>query len=195
MRAASRKRVSTSYATVTGTGSDQPSASTAPSPPSVVAEPPTPTRICVAPAAAADAISSPVPRVVAATGSFDSPTSARPLARAISTTAVPSGRSPHSACTGSPSGPVTIAGRRSPPSAARSASSVPSPPSANGSTRTSSTPASHSPRAIAVAAAGAVSVPLNLSGQQTARGTGGFSRYRQRGTETDAPRRPHLVTG
>ena len=56
---------------------------------------------------AAAAISSPVPRVDARNGSFVPRTSASPLARAISTTAIPSGSSAHSASTGSPSGPVT----------------------------------------------------------------------------------------
>jgi hypothetical protein len=78
----------------------------APRPPSVVAEPPTPTTMRRAPASSAVAISSPVPWVVAAIGSFPSgpPTKARPDARAISMTAVrPTNR--HDASTGSPSGP------------------------------------------------------------------------------------------
>ena len=58
--------------------------------PSVVALPPQATSTTCAPSATAATISSPVPRVDAATASRSSrATSARPLARAISTTAVP----------------------------------------------------------------------------------------------------------
>ena len=85
--------------------------------------------------ARATAISSPVPRVLARSGSLRPATSASPLARAISMTAMPAGSTPHSASTGSPSGPVTRAMRREPPRAASSVSSVPSPPSASGSLR------------------------------------------------------------
>src|SRR4051812_10458062 len=176
MRAASRNGVSTSHATTTrAPRSDQPSASTAPSPPSVVAEPPTPTITVCAPSSSTCAISSPVPRVVARSGSFPPATSVSPLAMAISTTAVPSGSRLHSASTGSPSGPVTRAVRCSPPSA----SSVPSPPSASGSSR-ASIPAERRPRAIAAAASGAVSEPRNLSGQQSAGTTGNLRRRLRR---------------
>ena len=167
--AASRKRVATSHATVTGVPpNDHPSTSSAASPPSVVALPPTPTITRRAPARIAPAISSPVPRVDARSGSRLPSTRPSPLARAISITATPPGRSPHSACTGSPSGPVTVAVRREPPRAASRASSVPSPPSANGSWATSSKPAVRNPAAIAAAACAASRVPLNLSGHTSA---------------------------
>ena len=103
-----RTAVSTSHATVTSIPcSDQPSASTAASPPSVVALPPTATRTRLKPCARTAAISSPVPRVLARSGSLRPATSASPLACAISTIAMPPGSTPHSASTGSPSGPVT----------------------------------------------------------------------------------------
>ena len=106
------------------------SARSAPSPPSVVAEPPTPTSTRRAPASTAAAISSPVPAVDAATGSLPSgpPTSASPDARAISITAVrPSSR--HAACDrlAERAGDDVVV-RLGPPST----SSVPSPPSAIG---------------------------------------------------------------
>ena len=84
-------------------------ARTQPSPPSVVADPPRHTTIFFAPRSSAWSISSPVPVVVAAIASLPSapPTSVSPEARAISMTAVPRWRR-HSACTGSPSGPVTV---------------------------------------------------------------------------------------
>ena len=64
----------------------------------------------------------PVPTVVARSGSFKPETRARPLARAISTTAV-SPRMPHSASTGAPSGPVTRpSGARMSPGRGRRAS-------------------------------------------------------------------------
>ena len=90
---------------------DQPSASTAARPPSVVALPPAATITCLKPSRRATAISSPVPRVLARSGSLRPDTSAKPLARAISTIAIPPGRTPHSASTGSPRGPVTRATR------------------------------------------------------------------------------------
>ena len=91
--AASTNRVRTSQATWRSTAPSRarlPSASMAPSPPSVVAEPPRPTSTVRAPWSIALAISSPVPRVVAASGSLPSAPPARtsPLARAISMTAV-----------------------------------------------------------------------------------------------------------
>ena len=101
----------------------------APRPPSVVAEPPIPTSTRRAPCSSAAETSSPVPCVVALTGSLPSapPTRERPEARAISITAVrPTNR--HGASTGSPSGPITTVRRFGPPST----SSVPSPPSAIG---------------------------------------------------------------
>jgi hypothetical protein len=167
--AASRNGVVTSQATVTGTApNDHPRASMAARPPSVVALPPTPTITRRAPARMAAAISSPVPRVDARSGSRTRGASARPLARAISTTATPPGSNAHSASTGSPSGPVTVTFRREPPRAATSASSVPSPPSASGSDAISSKPARRNPSLIAPAASAASRVPLNLSGHTRA---------------------------
>ena len=137
MRAASQKRVRTSQATTTETPARRASgdmASSAPRPPSVVAEPPTPTMTRRAPLATASASSSPVPAVVAASGSFPSapPASSSPLARAISTIAS-SPTSRHGASTRSRRGPVTNEVRFGPPRA----SSVPSPPSAAGRQTTS----------------------------------------------------------
>src|SRR4051794_18043972 len=149
--------------------SDHPSASIAASPPSVVALPPTATSTRLNPCRRATAISSPVPRVLARSGSFRPDTNASPLARAISTTATPVGSTPHSASTGSPSGPVTRATRREPPRADSRVSRVPSPPSASGISTTSSNPARVSPAAMAAAASSARSVPRNLSGHATAR--------------------------
>src|SRR5438128_3270884 len=151
---------------------DQPSASTAARPPSVVALPPAATITCLKPSRRATAISSPVPRVLARNGSLRPDTSAKPLARAISMTAIPPGNTPHSASTGSPSGPVTRATRREPPRAASKVSSVPSPPSASGNSTMSTKPARRSPAAIAAAASLARNVPRNLSGHATARTLG-----------------------
>ena len=158
--AASRKRASTSHAT-SSCGRCAGSASTAPTPPSVLATPPTATTTFRAPSAAAAAMSSPTPRLVARSGSFPSGPPAResPQARATSTSAVPSSSRRHSASTGSPSGPVTVVCRLPPPRT----SSVPSPPSASGSSNAVQ-PAHAAPVAIAAAAWRAVSVPRNLSG-------------------------------
>ena len=97
-------------------------------------------------------------------------TSASPLARAISTTAIAARQHP-------PLGVDRIAertrhrGRRGAirRRAASSVSSVPSPPSASGSSTTSSKPARRRPAAIAAAASSARNVPRNLSGHATAR--------------------------
>src|SRR4051812_3790575 len=139
-------------------------ASIAPAPPSVVADPPTATRITAAPPCAAAAISSPVPYVLAFHGSFSS-SSASPLAIAISTIAVPpSSTSANPVFTGSPSGPRTVRAISSPPSCTSSASSVPSPPSATGHRSGGINPARSNPRPIAPATCAARNVPLNLSG-------------------------------
>ena len=121
--------------------------------------------IRLAPAVLASEISSPVPDVVADRGSLPSapPAVSRPLASAISTTALPP-EMRHLASTGSPSGPVTLETRLNPPSAAR----VPSPPSARGMS-TMSLAAPETPSAIACAAARAVAVPRNLSGHMRMR--------------------------
>ena len=111
----------------------EPTASKAPSPPSVVDDPPQPITMRRAPASRAARRSWPTPVVLARTGS--SPrgrgSRARPAARDISTTAV-SGAAPsgppsmrHSASTRAPSGPVTTVVCGVPPRAR----SRPSPPS------------------------------------------------------------------
>lgn len=105
-----------------------------PAPPSLVALPPIPMMKRRAPASSAARISSPTPAVLACSGArCAGGTSARPLAAAISITAVrPSPVSPKNACTGVPSGPLTVQSITRPPVAATSASTVPSPPSATG---------------------------------------------------------------
>ena len=135
-------------------------ACTAPRPPSVVAEPPTATSTRRAPAATASAINSPVPAVVALTGSLPDapPARDRPEASAISMTATPR-LSRHGAVTGSPSGPVTTDVRLGPPSA----SSVPSPPSAIGAV-SQDAEAAAAASATAAATSTAEAVPRNLSG-------------------------------
>ena len=96
--AASTKRVVTSQPTCRSTPASRlcgSRTSSAPHPPSVVAEPPTPTSTCRAPALTAAAISSPVPAVLARIGSLPSgpPTRSSPDASAISIEAVtPSSR-------------------------------------------------------------------------------------------------------
>src|SRR4051794_12977642 len=143
-------------------------ASSAPRPPSVVAEPPTATRISRAPAAAAAASSSPVPYVLAAHASrSSSATSARPLACAISTTAWVPMRA-QAAEISRPSGSCTRSLTLSPPSAASSTSIVPSPPSATGQ-RSACAPARATPRASASATSTAENVPLNESGASSRR--------------------------
>ena len=137
----------------------------APNPPSVVADPPKPTMMRRAPASSAWSISSPVPAVVASSGSLpaDPPAMLRPLALAISMTAVSFAKR-HPASTGSPSGPVTTVVLLAPPSA----SSSPSPPSAIG-TSSHSIPNSQQAWPIALAASCAETVPRNLSGAATTR--------------------------
>ncbi len=166
IRAASRKPTVTSHATRTSAPLRPPDSSiafSAPRPPSVVAEPPTPTRICVAPHDKAATMSSPVPRDVAARGSLPSVPPARtsPDALADSTTArCPTRR--QSASTGSPSGPVTTSLSSSPPTTL-STSRKPSPPSDIGH-ESASQPAFVAPSAIPAAISAAVAVPLNASG-------------------------------
>ena len=83
-----------------------------------------------------------------AEGSLAGPTSVEPAGPGASTTAVPSGRTPHSASTGSPERPGDGGWRRAPPRAASRASRVPSPPSASGSParRTAAPSTSRGPR-------------------------------------------------
>src|SRR5207302_4147394 len=118
-------------------------------------------------------LSSPVPAVVAATGSRSSrATRARPLACAASTTAVPpSSTSPKPASTSRPSGSWTGAEAVSPPSAVSSTSIVPSPPSAIGQ-RSVGQPARSRPLVTAAATSVARSVPLKESGASTTGGRG-----------------------
>ena len=174
--AASVNAVVTSQATTNSTprrASGEPTASTAPRPPSVVAEPPQPMTMRRAPASRAARSSWPTPVVSARTGS--SPcgwgSSERPAACDISTTAVgPAGSSPsrmrHSASTGRPRGPATVVVLGSPPSASRR----PSPPSDIG-TSSAVHPAWRAASAIAAAASAADAVPRNLSGAATRCGT------------------------
>ena len=110
--AASTNRVRTSHATSNSTVRSRAglrSASTAPSPPSVVADPPRPTMIRRAPWSSAGRSARRSRRSSAASGSLPSapPARASPLALAISITAVRRS-SRHAASTGRPSGPVTI---------------------------------------------------------------------------------------
>ena len=139
----------------------------APAPPSLVAEPPTATRITCAPACAAAAISSPVPYVVAAHASRSSsdhqPEPGRPSPSPRSPSRRPRPGRTRSA-PGSPSGPFTVTAISSPPSCGSSASSVPSPPSATGHRSGGINPAFSSPRPIAPATWAALNVPLNESG-------------------------------
>ena len=144
----------------------------APQPPSVVAEPPTPTTIRLAPSSRAARMSCPVPNVVVRNGSRSSGgTRASPDAAAISTTAVrfaPGPSMPKRARIGRPSGSNTSAAMIRPPVAATIASTVPSPPSAIG--QTSMFASGHvrsTPTAIAWATSSAGSVSLNESGATT----------------------------
>src|SRR5262245_11453106 len=145
-------------------------ASIAPAPPSVLTLPPAATRILLAPASAAAAISSPVPAVLAASASRSlSATSERPDALATSTAAVLSSASiAKLASIARPRGSWAGAWRSSPPRAPISASTVPSPPSAAGSS-VGSTPACRNPRPNASATSAALNVPLNESGQTSQR--------------------------
>ena len=141
-----------------------PRACTMPAPPSVLATPPRPSTIRRAPRAAAAAMSSPTPKLVAASGCSLPPGSrASPHACAASMIAVPS-RHPNSARAGCPVGPRTSSRTGWYP-AATAAATVPSPPSATGTCAISRSPRTlRRPAAMCVAAWVAVSVPLNLSG-------------------------------
>ncbi len=90
-----------------------PSAWTRPAPPSVVATPPTPSTIRLAPIRSAARISSPTPRLVAVSGaSSPGGSSVSPHACAASMTAVPSS-SANDAVTAAPTGPPTSMSTRS----------------------------------------------------------------------------------
>ncbi len=105
-----------------------------------------------------------MPRVDAAQASRrSSGIRVRPLADAVSTTAVRRSSSAKRASTGSPSGPLATHATIVPTRAATSASSVPSPPSAIG-IPTAVPPISRTPAATASVTAAAENVPLKLSG-------------------------------
>ncbi len=146
-----------------------PSALSRPAPASLVALPPRPRMIFRAPASSAARISSPVPRLLLRVASRRSRgTRCKPLAEAISITAVASSSQPQCARVGSPSGPSTRHSRRSPAVAASTASTVPSPPSASGRSNTSACGKTRrQPRAIASATSGADRLSLNESGAIT----------------------------
>ena len=167
--AASTKRVVTSHATSRSTPArlaGVPTTSTAPQPPSVVAEPPQPMTMRLAPAWRARSMRWPTPAVSASTGSSPpgSGSNERPAAWDISITAVgppsgPAARSRHSASVGAPSGPGTEVRCGVPPTARRR----PSPPSDMGiSSALHPTRRAAPPTAAATSAA--VAVPRNLSG-------------------------------
>ncbi len=142
-----------------------PSAASIPAPPSVVADPPSPTITRVAPAVTASLTSCPTPKVVASSPRRSgSGVRCRPQAWALSTYAV----SPSSSSdpgTSSPYGPETVTASSSPPREACSTSTKPGPPSAIGTSSSSSSGARRrQPSAIACAASTALSVPANLSG-------------------------------
>ncbi len=172
--AASSKVVVTSVAITRSTTSNrsaEPMASRAPTPPSVVAEPPQPTMTRAAPASMAASTSWPTPVVVASSGSVPrgAANRSRPAAVAISITAVgisTSGgaRKRHSASVGCPRGPDTVAVRTEPPKA----SSSPSPPSESGIS-SEVHPAAAAAAATEAATAGALAVWRNLSGAATMR--------------------------
>ena len=166
-----------------------PSAASAPAPPSVVALPPIPSTMRVAPRVErvaqqlAGAARRRAPRV-----ERRAPSSASPDAAAISTIAVSPSRA-YVASTGSPSGPVTRTVRGVAP-LARNASTVPSPPSAIGTS-------SHARAGEHVAHArgqrggdaGRVELPLNLSGATTTRTPAHGYCLRQRDVDRDRSRR------
>ena len=71
-----------------------------PAPASLVAEPPNPSMMRLAPASSAARISSPTPWLLARIGSrLEGEINSRPAAAAISMTAVPSSSKPHTAST------------------------------------------------------------------------------------------------
>jgi hypothetical protein len=137
----------------------------APTPPSTLAEPPSPTITLLAPRAAASISSSPTPRLVASSGLRRSAASnARPHALALSRIAVSTSIQPSTASTGTPSGPVTGTDSRS-PLGSSTASSKPSPPSDNGHVSTTACgKARRAPRANASATWRGPRVPLNAAG-------------------------------
>ena len=143
-----------------------PRALSIPSPPSVEAEPPSPTTILRGGARAISIKASPSPIVCESSGS-GSLSRANPEVLARSTTAVPSVRRAQDAFTVSPAGPRTLTTCRSLPGYTRRKSSVvPSPPSASGTQSTWSRGRDSSqPAARREAADCASTVPLKLSGQ------------------------------
>src|SRR6266540_930741 len=163
MRAASRKGTRASQATRVGAGSSL-STSSSPAPPSTLAVPPSPTSSSRGRPTAR--ISSPSPRLEAASGS--SRAGSRGIASADSTAATPSASSSHLAVRDRPKASCTSASCHAPPTAEWRASSVPSPPSATGSA-TASAPPRWKPSPSAVAAAAALRTPLRLAGHASAR--------------------------
>ena len=152
--------------------SDQPSASTAPSPPSVVAEPPTrddragrAVRACRGEQQLAGAARVGAQRIVA----LDQREPAG--ARHLDHRGAVGQQAPVGVDGRRPAGPLTRVVRRRPLRAASSTSSVPSPPSASGSSVAAIARPTRRPAAIAAAASAAVSEPRNLSGQQIAETT------------------------
>jgi hypothetical protein len=152
-------------------GSTQaPSASRIPAPPSVVALPPIPSTIRRGPASRTARSRSPVPTVVAPSGSRSSRASREsPEAAAISTIArLPSVERSHGASIGRPIGSTVGALRTCQPPPAAIAARVPSPPSARGARSSSSSGRTRrQPSARARATSIEVSEPLNESGAKT----------------------------
>src|SRR3954451_11015042 len=149
-----------------------PSARRIPAPPSVVALPPIPSVMWRMPSSSTARMTSPVPSVVAESGSrSEGRTRDSPDASASSTTAaLPSSRRSHRARTGRPSGSPTIASRHDQPPAAAIARSVPSPPSASGAIAMPlSGRARAQPRASAAATSTELKEPLNESGAMRTR--------------------------
>ena len=143
---------------VVAVGVEQPGprAASSPAPPSVLADPPTPTTTSSAPRSSAAAHRLTEPRLDAVSGAGTPPGSRpSPQASAISTRTVtrrpPRRRTASVADTGSPVGPCTATGTPLHP-AASAAATVPSPPSATGTTTTDAGGAtSSSPRRTASA--------------------------------------------
>ena len=104
-----------------------------------------PPRLRRAPLRSAAAMHSPVPRLVARNGSLRPSHEREPARLRGFDDRGAVGQQAPLGVDSSPSGPVTRAVRREPPTAASSASRVPSPPSASGTTRTSSNPAVRTP--------------------------------------------------
>ncbi len=126
-----RPAIPSCTSTPDASSSRAPSARAIPAPPSLVADPPSPTSTRRAPRRAASSNSSPTPKVDARRAfAVQGSASVMPAASAISITAVLLSTMPYRAVTGAPTGPLTSSSINSPVRAAITASSVPSPPSA-----------------------------------------------------------------